>query len=196
MFTKINKIICIVGALTIAWAGLVYAQELPDAKEFENQCWQDGAVNYINEITHGTDLPVWGELLDKIASGDEDWIRASACIAQNSDYSSQSMKIDIYISWALALPKNPQAVLGLAAFSIPLRQMCSFRIIEPEREWAAQYVKDTLAALETIPDDAQIWDIPLDIERQVCALRLKDAYEKNMIMPIENKASLLEQLGS
>jgi len=178
MFTKISKFITIVSVLFISWSGVIFAQTLPDAKEFEDRCWKDGAVDYVNEITHGVELPVWDALLDKISAGDEDWIRVSACIAKNSDYSSQSMKIDIYISWALALPKNPQVILGLSAFEIPLSQMCDFPIIEPEREWAAQYVKDTLAALEAIPDDATMWNIPLAIERDVCILRLKDAYAK------------------
>jgi len=76
------------------------------------------------------------------------------------------------------LPEHPQVILGLSILGVPLNRICSFPIIEPERAWAAQYVKDTLAALEAIPDDATMWNIPLAIERDVCILRLKDAYAK------------------
>jgi len=34
------------------------------------------------------------------------------------------------------------------------------------------------AALEAIPDGAKMWNIPLDIEKRVCALRLEDAYAR------------------
>jgi len=176
MLAKIRKTITITACLGILSSGFSQAQDLPDAKEFENQCWQDGAVDYINDITREWDNPTWEAILERISSGDEDWIRTSACIATNSGYSNQTIRVSIYIAWAEALPKNPQPVLALAAFGIPLRRMCSFPIIEPERAWAAQYVKDTLTALEKIPDEAQLWNIPLDVERQVCALRLKDAY--------------------
>jgi len=180
MFAKIRTIMIIVFFFATSCLSFAYAQGLPDAKEFEDKCWHDGAgaVDYINGITREWDNPVWQGILDKIVSGDEAWIRASACIATNSGYSNQTIKVDIYISWAEALPKNPQAVLGLSAFGIPLGRFCSFPIIEPERAWAAQYVKDTLAALEAIPDGAKMWNIPLDIEKQVCALRLEDAYAK------------------
>jgi len=178
MFTKISKIITIVGFLVVSSLNSIYAQDFLTAKEFDDKCAKEGAVNVVDELACGWDHPVWSNILDNIASGDEEWIRASACIGQNSGYSNVTVGVDINIVWALALPKNPRAILALSGMDISLGRICSFRIIEPEREWAAQYVIDTLAALEAIPDDATMWNIPLAIERDVCILRLKDAYAK------------------
>jgi len=80
MFTKIKNIVVTMGFFALSASGLVYAQELPDAREFESQCWQDGAVDYINEITREWDDPRWKGILDKIRSGDEGWVRASSQI--------------------------------------------------------------------------------------------------------------------
>jgi len=178
MLTKMKNIVIVLGLIVFSWSKLAYAQEVPNAKEFGDKCQQEGAVNYIDGMTREWDNPVWEAILEKFSSGDEDWIRASACVGENSGYSNATVWVSLNIAWAQALPKNPQAVLALSAFDIPLHRFCSFPIIEPEREWAAQYVKDTLAALEAIPDDATMWNIPLAIERDVCILRLKDAYAK------------------
>jgi len=179
MFTKISKIISIISILIAIGTGSVNAQDFITAKEFENRCYNEGAVDVVNELSVGdVDNPVWVNILRKIASGDEEWLKASACIGKNYDYSNVNVGVDIGIAWAEALPKNPRAVLTLSLMGISLGRICSFPIIEPTREWAAQYVKDTLAALEAIPDDAQMWNSPLKIERDVCILRLKDAYER------------------
>jgi len=185
MFVKISKIISIISILIAIGTGSVNAQDSITAKEFENRCYNEGAVDVVNELSvGGWDNPVWVNILENIASGDKEWLRASACIGENSGYSNGNIGFDVSIAWAEALPKNPRAVLTLSLMGISLGRICSIPIIEPTREWAAQYVKDTLAALEAIPDDAQvpddaqIWSLPLKIERDVCILRLKDAYER------------------
>jgi len=179
MFTKISKIITIAGFLVVSSLNSIHAQDFITAKEFDARCVKEGAVNVVDELSKGDwDNPVWVNILDNIASGDEEWIKASTCIGKNSGYSNVNVGIDINIVWAEALPKNPQAILALDISGVSTRRACSLPFIEPERAWAAQYVKDTLAALEAIPDDATMWNIPLAIERDVCILRLKDAYAK------------------
>jgi len=178
MFAKIKNIVIIAGLFVASWSSFSFAQDLPTAKEFADKCGRDGGVKYLDEITREWNNPIWVNLLEKVASGDEEWIRASSCMGRSFDYTNQTVIVSLNIVWAQALPKHPKAVLALSGMDISLGRICSFPIIEPERAWAAQYVKDTLAALEAIPDDAKMWNIPLNIEKQVCALYLKDAYER------------------
>jgi len=178
MRIKFKKIIIMVAAVAALFPQISFAQDLPSAKEFDGKCSRDGGNEYLDEITREWDNPIWENLLEKVASGDEEWIRASSCMGRKFDYYNHTVIINLNSVWAEALPKNPQAVLGLAGYGISLKRICAFPIVEPERAWAAQYVKDTLAALEAIPDDAKMWNMPLAIERDVCILRLKDAYVK------------------
>jgi len=175
MLAKFKKIIVMLGAFAALSSQVSYAQEFFTAQEFDDRCSKEGAAHLVDELLIGNwDNPIWSNILENIASGDEDWIRASACMGKAFGYTDQTVIVSLNIAWAEALPKNPQAVLSLSGYGISLGRICSFPIIEPERAWAAQYVKDTLAALETIPDDTK----HLGIEKQVCILRLKDAYEK------------------
>jgi len=179
MQEKFKKIIVMLGVVAALLPQVSYAQDFFTAKEFDDRCGREGAINLVDELVVGhQENPIWENILDNIASGDEEWIRASSCIGRSFGYSNQTVVISLNIVWAEALPKNPQAVLALSGMDISLARICSFPIIEPERAWAAQYVKDTLAALEAIPDDAKMWNMPLAIERDVCILRLKDAYVK------------------
>jgi len=179
MFTKISRIIIVASFLVISSLSFVHAQDFITVEEFDARCGREGAISVVDELSKGDwDNPVWVNILENISLGDEDWIKASACIGKNSGYSNVNVGIDINIAWAEALPKNSQAVLALSIMGVSLRRICSLPFNEPEREWAAQYVKDTLAALEAISDDATMWNIPIAIERDVCIMRLKDAYAK------------------
>jgi len=153
-------------------------EDLLNAEIFYKKCSAQGAVNVVDEITRGFDTPVWDEIIENISSGDESWIKTLYCMKGTPGYSNATVTLDIHIAMATALPKNPQAILALGLSGVATARACSLPFIEPKREWAAQYVKDTLAALEAIPDSANVANVPLDIERQVCILRLKDAYEK------------------
>jgi len=179
MLVKLKNVIITAGVVAALLPQPSSSQERLTAEEFDARCVSEGAINLVNELAIGYwENPVWVDILENIASGDENWIKASACMGRSFGYSNQTVIVDLNIVWAEALPKNPQAILALSGFGISLKRMCSFPIIEPERAWAAQYVKDTLAALEAIPDGAKMWNIPLDIEKRVCALRLEDAYAK------------------
>jgi len=178
MLIKIRNMAIILAFFIASWGGVSYAQENLEAKKFEDKCWREGAANVVDEITRDWDNPVWEKIIDNISSGDEAWIRTLYCIRGTPGYSNATVTLDIHIAMATALPKNPRAVLALGLSGVSTTRACSLPFVEPERAWAAQYVKDTLAALEAIPDDASFANILLDIERDVCILRLKDAYAK------------------
>jgi len=175
MLAKLKKISTVAGIVAALLPQISYSQDFLTAKEFEDRCFEEGAVNLVNELAIGYwDNPVWVDILENIASGDEDWVRTIYCLKKSPAYSNVTVSTDLNIMLATALPKNPKAVLELGLSGIATARACSLPFIEPERAWAAQYVEDTLAALETIPDDTK----HLGIEKQVCILRLKDAYEK------------------
>jgi len=175
---KLRRIIAIIAVIAALSLQASYSQDFFTAKEFEDKCFNEGAANLVDGLTREWENPVWDNILENIASGDEDWIRTLNCLKNTPAYSNAMVSIDIDIMLATALPKNPKAVLELGLSGVATARACSLPFIEPERAWAAQYVKDTLAALEAIPDDATMWNIPLAIERDVCIMRLKDAYAK------------------
>jgi len=174
MRVKFKKIIIIAGFVATVLPQISYAQDFFTAKEFEDRCYKEGAVNLVDELTREWESPVWDNIFENITSGDKDWIRTLNCLRSTPAYSNVTVTVSLDIAMATALPKNPQAVLELGFSRVATARACSLPFIEPERAWAAQYVKDTLAALEAIPDDAKM----LAIERDVCILRLKDAYAK------------------
>jgi len=179
MLVKFKKIILMIGFIAATLPQISYGQEeLLDAKIFYQKCSAEGATKVVDGITHGFDHPIWDAIIDKISSGEDAWIKTLYCLKDSPGYSNVTVSVDLDIALAKALPKNPQAVLALSLSGIATARACSLPIIEPKRAWAAQYVKDTLAALEAIPDDASFANILLDIERDVCILRLKDAYAK------------------
>jgi len=176
--TKIATVI--MGLFVLLWSSFAYAQEQITAKEFDARCVKEGAVNVVNELTRGWDNPVWEAILAGISSGDEDWINASACIGRSAEYSNVNVMIDLSIAWGEALPKNPQAVLALGARGISLGRICTTPLIETDKLFIERYVKQALEALESVPSDAHFGKASLNIEKQVCILRLKDAYENEM----------------
>jgi len=175
MLETFKKMIVMLGVFAALSAQISYAQELFTAKEFEDRCFKEGAANLVDGLLVGNwDNPIWSNILENIASGDEDWVGTIYCLKKSPAYSNVTVSVELDIMLATALPKNPKAVLELGLSGIATARACSLPFIEPERAWTAQYVADTLAALETIDDDTKHFGI----EKQVCLLRLKDAYEK------------------
>jgi len=175
-----KNIVMITGLLVLFWSNFAYAQEQITAKELDAKCVKEGAVNVVNELTRGWNNPAWEAILAGISSGDEAWINASACIGRSADYSNVNVMIDLSIAWGEALPKNPKAILALGARGISLGRICTTHLIETDRAFIEQYVNRALEALESVPADAKFGKASLDIEKQVCILRLKDAYENEM----------------
>jgi len=175
MFLKIKSL----AILIVLSTNFSYAQEQLNVKKFNDRCVQEGAGNVINELTQDWDRPVWDMIIENISSGDEDWLNTLYCMKAPA-YSSVTVSLELDIALATALPKNPQAVLGLGAAGISLTNACSLPFFERDRKYLEQSFKETLQALENVPDDATLGKASLAIERDVCILRLKDAYANEM----------------
>ena len=94
----------------------------------------------------------WKLILDKVASGDRDRITGVALYVIPG--AEEAAAREYLAATALALPKNPEAVLVLKNFpaSGSLYHICSLPFIEPEDEFIISYAKRTLAALRRVDD--------------------------------------------
>jgi len=179
MVLNIKILAIMVSFLAIFYANISLAQEQLDAKKFNDRCVKEGAGNLINELTRDWDRPVWDMIIENISSGDETWLSTLYCMKALA-YSSVTVSLDLDIALATALPKNPQSVLALGASGISLTNTCSIPFFERDRAFIEQYVSRALEALENVPSDAHFGKASLHIEKQVCILRLKDAYDNEM----------------
>ena len=150
------------------------------AEKMIEDCKSKGPFVVVNALAEG-DKKKWKELMAKVASGDDDWIDASACLSIGVAYNGFVSFQSLDIAWATALPKNPVGVLGLlgevrvatvAACSMPFISPHPSEGKRPGSEFIETYMKNTLGALETITDDL-MKPVAEDCERY-----LKDAYER------------------
>jgi hypothetical protein len=97
-----------------------------------------------------------GELdavLSKISTGDAAWVHLGGKLAAGTDASAST---GLTIALATALPKNPQAVLGVLNDSAATRAsaVCGVPFIEPSREEAQAYLSKAIPAVTRAPESA------------------------------------------
>lgn len=105
----------------------------------------------------------WQMMMNKIRTGDGDWIGQIANLVAPAAEGKATN--DINTALAYALPKNPEAVL-LTGWRYPLYNVCSLPFDEPDA-FVTDYVDKALAAMHTV-DKPYLKEI-----REHCAARLK-----------------------
>ena len=92
----------------------------------------------------------YDELLGNISAGKEEWIALTPRIVTGTDAGASE---ELAISLAEALPKNPDAVLGIldqSKATISSGRVCSIPFIEPEKAFYESYAKAALAAVKAV----------------------------------------------
>jgi len=132
------------------------------------------AIRYPN----GKDLDwdVWPEITNLIAQGHADWIRASGCLAHGARYGGcASCTLELEIAWALALTRNTRAVLALRNWTT-IDRACTLPFIEESEEFLAQYMAQTLAALDALKTTPEDYTDVVQDARRACTFDLKASY--------------------
>jgi len=128
-----------------------FAEFMLDPQAILARCKSEGATKIVDEITLRNDHQDWDEIADKVAQGDEEWIKASGCLMTGTHKSRSAIDwIILKLAWSEALTKKPAAILELEYQGASLEDVCALPQLEPEEDFLAQYVKETLAALEKV----------------------------------------------
>jgi len=165
-------IILMISFVSYPIVGYAQTETVLDAKEILARCKSEGAVNVVNELTSSELQKDWIRLTEYVETGDTAWIEASACLMPGTHLGkSASAWIFLKLAWLDALTKNPTAMLEIEYQGASLENICRLPHIEPEEDFLAQYVKDTLAALDKV-------DAPhLQEKKQLCMRIMKAAFE-------------------
>jgi len=160
------------GLMTVMMRG-AYAEDFLNAKTLLARCENEDPVALVDEITLHNKHGDWDEMVRKVATGDSEWIATSGCLmagARKGSYSAIA-GTSLRLGWIDVLPKNPTAFLQLEYQGYSLGDLCELPHIEPEKKFLAQYVKDTLSALDKV-------NAPhLQEGKQRCMKMMKDAFE-------------------
>jgi len=160
-----------IGLVALMMSG-AYAEDFLNAKTLLARCESEDPVALVDEITLRNNHQDWDEIAERVATGDSEWIAASGCLMTGTKGSISAIdRIILRMAWIEALPKNPTALLQVEYQGYSLERLCELPHIEPEEEFLAQYVKETLAALEKV-------DAPhLQEGKQSCMSRMQTTYE-------------------
>jgi len=152
--------------------GSVYAETSLDAKTILERCQKEGAVTIVDELTRRNNQEDWIEITDKIADGDDAWIKASACLMPGTHGSrSASDWTFLRIAWTAAIKKNPAAMLEIEYQGASIEDTCELPLYEPEEDFLAEYVAETLSALENVKQPH------LQEGKERCIHMVKESYD-------------------
>lgn len=132
-----------------------------------DSCYKYGAVNTMRLLTAPGSV-LWSELLEHIAGGETDWIIHVPLFASGTDagYATQ-----LAVALAVALPKNPRAVLSLEYAFVSLRNVCSLPFFDPSEEFIRDYASEVLLSMEEVTDPH------MRMDKEICLTRLRNALE-------------------
>jgi len=151
----------------------------PNGEEMLKICVREGAANVIN----GFDQRGWDILGERVATGDRDWVNASACLVQGKnffvfeDLNLSTRELGDYATavlsdaWREVLLKKPEIILELRE-RISFAWTCSYpyeAVLDETHtvEWADDYLEQGLAALARVDNEY------LQTEKEVCEIYLK-----------------------
>jgi len=153
-----------------------------DGAEMVQICAREGAANIVDDF----DRRGWDALKERAATGDPDWLDASACLAHglkffvDKEYNPNKENLGDYgvavliDAWQEVLLRNPEKILGFGD-KIPLGWVCGYPY---EAAWdyntvelVDEFLNKMLAALEKVDDEE------LQLNKKICELYLKDAHE-------------------
>jgi len=161
----------------ILMMGAVQAQYDQDAIDMREKCRSEGAIVLVEELMKDDKKQQWKEIMQKIATGNSEWIDASACLSHGvqlglnafSDYAEATLAQ----SWAAALLENPEEMLKKTR-ELPLTVMCGLPLdwSDGSVEFADDFLNKALIALERVEKPY------LRPGREACAVHLKFDHER------------------
>jgi len=163
----------IIGPIAALMVGVnVYAETSLDAKTILERCEKEGAAYIVDDLALGKNWEKWNEVTDEVATGDDAWIKASACLMPGTRESrSEIAGMVLKIAWGEALTKNPAAMLEIEYQGMDLENTCRLPFYEEEEDWLTKYVAETLAALEAVKQPH------LQEGKERCMRLIKEVYE-------------------
>lgn len=154
----------------------LYGAPLPEfsspvtLEELRMAFYRYSVVSIVKALHEGNEFN-WNYLLNKVREGDADWTYAlRTYVAPGADAGAAT---DVLITYATALPNNPQAILQLnLGRGDSLARVCNLPFIEPEYEFVRNYGEKTLAALQSVEEDYLLES------RDLCARYLRESLDK------------------
>jgi len=154
-----------------------------DPKQILLQCHAPdgpGPIGVMREITHSNgkdyDWDVWDEITEQIMQGNTDWIKVSGCLAHGARYGGcASCNTFLQIAWAHALTTHPHAVLELRKWT-SIDDACRLPFIEEDEAFLAQYMAQTLDALQALATTPEDYTDVVQDARRSCTWLLKASY--------------------
>jgi len=185
-----KRVIVFFALVSFLLNSFVYGQEgrerlinIPNGKEMTKICVREGATNVVN----GFDERAWDALGERVATGDPDWVEASACLMQDFSFSVYEYRYPnkedlgdyanevLRHAWREVLLKKPETLLEFGE-RISFKWACGYpydTLLDDAYtvEWADDYLEQGLAAL------AQVKNEYLQTERKVCEIYLRDIHK-------------------
>jgi len=182
-----RKILSILFGLTLALvSNIAHAQYDPDeydqaGKDMLERCKSQGAISLVNELLQDKQQG-WKEVVEKIATGNTQWIWASACLSHGVYYNSHNRTdyawATLMDAWAQALLKNPRSLLRRDD-EISYTMMCTLPLDFRGKtvEFADDFLEKALVAVENAKE-ADPEENYLQISKEMCKLHLKLSHER------------------
>jgi hypothetical protein len=137
-------------ALSLLASG-AWAETLTPAS-LQAQIAREGAGPVVAHLTAGSGAP-WHTVIAHIASGQAAWLATAIPLRPGTD---AGIGEELTGAVAMALLKNPIAVLKLAGDDFPLARICDLSTIEPTDAQVAKWKRDALAALAKVKDSSLV----------------------------------------
>lgn len=137
------------------------ARPLPSPAAIIKEIHFVGAKRTVERLTEASDGAQWELVLLKVESGDARWLAVADALADGTDAGDTEA---LRISVAMALRKNPGAVLAMADTKMPfaLPEICGAPFIEPAPDFYRRYLRDARRALDRYKN------VALDEKRRRC----------------------------
>ena len=119
-----------------------------------------GARTFLDNLIEQNDVAFDG-ICASIMTGDRQWLEVARQLKSGADgFLSESLDYSV----ARALPKNPEAVLGLIGHGFQLEEVCTSPFNEPDAGVAEAYEQEATTALTSVtsPKITSIRDRCLD----------------------------------
>jgi len=181
---RLRRILSIFFSLILAFTiGVAQAQYDPalydqDGYNMLDRCRNEGSVALVDELLKN-EQKEWREVMQKIATGNTQWIWASACLWSGVRFGMNVLSDDadaaLTEAWSSALLKNPEDLLRQNR-EVSLTVMCGLPLDFRGKsvEFADKFLENALAALEITEEDSDYYRR----NKKACAFYLKLDHER------------------
>jgi len=164
---------CLVSLLVGCFVFGVHADQELSARGLLERCDKEGSVTLINELTLGKQ---WRQITDKIATGEDAWVEVAGCLSRGVYFGKDETAYGFFVpALAKALLRDPNTVLSLESSGVSLGDVCRLPFWEEDFAFIEDYIGQVLPIL----DEKAIIGKRVNMDyAEICALRMRDAYER------------------